>query len=176
MHQQRHYREYSDLGWCEHGLHVSPVQFSSRWHLGAQESPCRRIPPHLLEDSPVVPLKQFQCWFDWRQPFRIILTPSMSSWERVDVYVCACLSWREWERESWCACLSMPASGSMWAFCDFCALFIWLVGVGLKTRCTDTGFAKVSRSGWGCYMYSRTVIHVHALSLGILHRCFCEKK
>ena len=94
-------------------VHVSPVQFSSRWHLGAQESPCRRIPPHLLEDSPVVPLKQFQCWFDWRQPFRIILTPSMSSWERVDVYVCACLSWREWERERvgvyvW-ACLRVAA-------------------------------------------------------------------
>ena len=52
---------------------------------------------------------------------------------------------------------------------NFVPYVIWL---GLKTRGTDTGFAKVSRSGWGCYMYSRTVIHGHALSLGMLHTCF----
>ena len=62
-HQQHHYHEYFDLGWCEHGPCML-AQFSSRWHLGAQESPCRHTPPHLSEDSPVMPLKQFQCWFD----------------------------------------------------------------------------------------------------------------
>ena len=59
--------------WCgvDRQLGIWMVQFSSRWYLCAWES-SYMCSTHLSGVSPVLPLKQFQCWSDWRWPFLIL--------------------------------------------------------------------------------------------------------
>ena len=46
------------------------VQFSSGWYLRAQESPYALHPVSGV--SPMLPLKQFQCWSGWQWPFLVL--------------------------------------------------------------------------------------------------------
>ena len=71
------------------------VQFISRWFLRAQES---SYSLHPSEFSPVLPLKQFRCWSDWRWLFLVLP--------------------RKIFQRSLCLCLSLPLpyQGNPW--CD----------------------------------------------------------
>ena len=83
---------------CE-AVQFSSVQFKTT-SIGKAHM---RSPPHLSGVSPMLPLKQFQCWSDWRWPFLILsrkivehfLFLRMASCARLLSYCCSLL-WFVW--------------------------------------------------------------------------------